>query len=138
MSTSYSNTTTTVAALIDTAADLITLWGLCRTDYRDPSGQLDPSGAVAVALGLDADVWTCPPDHVAAGDDYQAGFTALWLMVRSLGYEMDDPDEEPWDGEMLANHVAFWLEEMAPSQGEVVSWMREVAAVYRQREARAA
>lgn len=126
------------ADLIDEAADLIDLRHLCLDNYRGENGELDPSGAVAEVLGLEPDVWTDPPEHVAGSDGYQAGYAALWLLVASLGYRMDDDGQEPWDGEMLANHVAFWLQDDRPTTGHVVQWMRDVAAMARATERQAA
>jgi hypothetical protein len=117
-----------LADLINSAADLIDERGLSLDDYRSPNGDLCPAGAIAEVLGLEPDVWTEPPDHVVDSDGYQAGFAALWLLVASLGYCMDDEAEEPWDGEMLANHIGFWLQEDRPTSAHVVGWMREVAA----------
>lgn len=119
---------TALADLINTASDLIDVRGLALDAYRSPNGELCPAGAVAEVLGLEPDVWTDPPEQIADSDSYQAGFAALWLLVASLGYRMDDGEAEPWDGEMLANHVAFWLQDDRPTTAHVVGWMRDIAA----------
>jgi hypothetical protein len=120
------------------AADLIEVRGLALDAYRGPHGELCPAGAVAEVLGSEPDVWTDPPEQIAETDAYQAGFAALWLLVASRGYRMDDDQAEPWDGEMLANHVAFWLQEDRPTTAHVVGWMRDVAAHQKAHEAWAA
>jgi hypothetical protein len=129
---------TALDGLINDAADLIEVRGLALDAYRGEHGELCPAGAVAESLGLEPDVWTDPPEHIADGDGYQAGFAALWLLVASRGYRMDDDGAEPWDGEMLANHVAFWLQDERPTCAHVVEWMRSVAAQQEAHERRAA
>lgn len=124
--------------LINDAADLIDVRGLALDAYRGPDGELCPAGAVAEALGLEPDVWTDPTEQIADSVAYQAGFAALWLLVASLGYRMDDDQAEPWDGEMLANHVAFWLQDERPTTAHVVDWMRDVAAQQKAHEVLAA
>ena len=124
--------------LINDAADLIEVRGLALDAYRGPHGELCPAGAVAEVLGLEPDVWTDPPEHIADSEGYQAGFAALWVLVASRGYRMDDDRAEPWDGEMLANHVAFWLQDERPTCVHVVEWMRGVAAQQKAHEVLAA
>lgn len=129
---------TALADLIDSAADLIDVRGLSLDNYSSPTGELCPAGAVAETLGLEPDVWSNLPDHVADSDGYRAGFAALWLLVASLGYRMDDDEADPWDGEMLANHIGFWLQEERPTSVHVLDWMRQVAARQAAREGCAA
>lgn len=129
---------TALADLIDSAADLIDVRGLSLDNYHGPNGELCPAGAVAEVLGLESSAWTDPSDHIADSDGYRAGFAALWLLVASLGYRMDDDSSDPWDGEMLANHIGFWLQEERPTSAHVLDWMRDAAAQQAAREGCAA
>lgn len=117
------------SSIVTNAAYLVGARGLCYVDYEGPRGELDPSAAVATVLGLPADVWCTPPGFVVETAEYQAGFRALYKLVEGLGYSMDLPEGERWDGEMLANHIAFWLEHDHPMLADVTAWMLATAAL---------
>jgi hypothetical protein len=117
----------TEAETLLAAADLIDRWGLCRDNYEGPDESLDPSGAVAVALGYPADVWTTLPEAWVESGAYDLGFGALYALVESIG-RWDMGGDDDWDGEALANHVAFWLVDVSPSVEQVVHQMRAAAA----------
>ncbi|MFI6296771.1 hypothetical protein ACIBEJ_34640 [Nonomuraea sp. NPDC050790] len=120
-----------LAELVDKAAALIEVRGLCLTDFVGPDQELCPAGAVAEALDLPPGVWVDPPWQIADSDAYHDGVAALRELVASLGYQMADHGQEPWTGETLANHIAFWLDDDRPTAAHVVGWMRDVASALR-------
>lgn len=116
--------TFTPAAVLRAAADLIERYGLCRTDYEGRDGSLDPSGAVAVVLGVEPAVWSRPTESFVESGAYDVGFGALYALVESLGrWDMDRSGEELWDGESLANHIAWWMDDLRPSVEQVIHQM---------------
>ncbi|MEU4410668.1 hypothetical protein AB0F88_39710 [Streptosporangium sp. NPDC023963] len=119
----------TSAGALTLAANLINRRGLCRDDYEDETGAVCPAGAVALVLGAeDAGEWSKPGEWFLESGAYDVGFAALYALVASIGrWDMGRPAEEPWDGESLANHVAFWLADVRPSVEQVVHQMRAAA-----------
>ena len=116
----------TEAEALTAAADLIERWGLCRDNYEGADESLDPSGAVAVALGYEANVWSAPTEAWEETGAYDLGFAALYALVESIGrWDMGVADD--WDGEALANHIAFWLVDVRPSAELVIQQMRDAA-----------
>lgn len=111
------------------AADLIFRRGLCREDYEDADGCLCPAGAVALVLGAeDAGEWSKPGEWFIESGAYDIGFAALYALVDGIGrWDMARPADDPWDGESLANHVAFWLVDVGPSVEQVIHQMRAAA-----------
>ncbi|MEV4247019.1 hypothetical protein AB0J63_26845 [Streptosporangium canum] len=117
----------TEAETLLTAADLIDRWGLCRDNYEGADESLCPAGAVAVALGYEANVWSAPTEAWEETGAYDLGFAALYALVESIGRWDMGPDDD-WDGEALANYVAFWLVDVSPSAELVLQQMRDAAA----------
>ncbi|MBG0828496.1 hypothetical protein HS041_12030 [Planomonospora sp. ID67723] len=121
--------TLTLAEVIGNAAGLVEKYGLCRHNYEDDvTGMVDPSGAVAYAVGLPPGVWTDPHWTVLETEAYQSGHAALYLLVAGLErWEM--PHIGEWEGEDLANYIAWWISDEDPTDEQVIQWMRDVAAV---------
>jgi hypothetical protein len=119
----------TWAGALTLAADLVDRRGLCRDDYEDAAGRVCPAGAIALVLGAeDAGVWSLPTEWWMESGAYDVGFEALYALVESIGrWDMSRSADEPWDGECLANHVAFWLDDSRPSVEQVVHQMRAAA-----------
>jgi hypothetical protein len=116
----------TEAETLRFAADLIVRWGLCRDNYEGPDESLCPAGAVAVALGEEPGVWSEPTERFIESGAYDIGFAALYALVASIG-RWDMGVDDDWDGEALANHVAFWLVDVRPSVEQVLHQMRAAA-----------
>ena len=119
----------TPGGALSLAAALIERRGLCRDNYKGPDGSLDPAGAVALVLGAqDAGEWSMPGEWFMESGAYDIGFGALYLLVDSISrWDMARPADDPWDGEALANHVAWWLVDARPSVEQVVHQMRAAA-----------
>lgn len=116
----------TEAETLSLAAALIDRWGLCVTAFEAEDESMDPSGAIAVAVGLPADVWQSPHWTVLETDAYQLGFDALYALVNSIG-RWNMPPKKDWIGEDLAEHIAWWLEDVKPSAEQVIHEMRAAA-----------
>ncbi|MFN2636818.1 MAG: hypothetical protein ABR585_07325 [Gemmatimonadaceae bacterium] len=111
------------------AADLIERRGLCLDHYEGKRGSLCPAGAIALVLDAeDAGIWSSVPAWFIDSGRYDAGFAAMYALVDSLDRWSMDHGDEPWDGESLANHLAFWLDDVRPSAELVVQHMRDAAA----------
>src|SRR5688572_26991125 len=115
------------AHALRSAAALIERWGLSRIDYEDGvTGELDPSGAIAYALGMRPSIWSSTDWTEKETAAWQTGEWALRALFDGIGrWDAAGPD---MDAEDLANHIAFWLTDPdAPSDEQVLAVMERVA-----------